>query len=1083
MRRVVPLVVFLASAAAAFAVTPIMPRHPAPSPDASKIAFSWQGDIWVVSAGGWAAQRITANPAYDHRPLWLPGGQQLAFVSSREGNEDMYIVDLAAGTPRRLTFHEAADVVSGVLGADLVFTSRRHEAHDRMPAVYRIPLTGGTERLACEVLALEAVPSPDGRYLALVRGGTPPQRRHYRGAANRDIWLYEIATGKLEALTSTPWDEDGVSWAGNEALVFRSDNGGPDRNLFRLDLGTRALTQLTRHQGVDVRSPRASENGRLVAYELWDAIWTVPADGSGEPVKLPLDVPADLMQPEIERKTYTDQASEVVPSPDGKQVALVVAGDIFVTARRPKEAASVSAAPTVRVTSTPARERDVAWSPDGKQLVYASDRHGQYDLFAARPAGKPDDSFARATRIEERRLTDTPEDESSPQFSPDGKKLAFVRGRGALLVAKADASDARQLFDHFDAPTFAWSPDGAWLAFSRQDQWANSEVFVVPAQGGAPVNVSQHPGRDTTPVWSPDGRRLYWLSRRHARTMDVWAVYLSRADHERSPEEWLQLFEDEDARKKNDPDKSASAGKDTGRRDDKAKGGDKPKEAPPRPVVIDLEGIHERARLLLALPGDEAGLALSPDSRTVVFTAELDGERDLYKVRWDGKELKRLSTGGTRPSQLAFSKDGKLVFYRSGKGTVGTVDLEGKAGDPVSFAARFDVDRAALRRQVYEEAWRELDRRFYDPTFHGADWKALRERYLPLALGASTREDFEEVQNLLGGELNASHMRFRAAGGEGRSVSTGGLGVELEPAADGRGVVVREVLPGTPAARVDVGLQVGDRVLAVNGRRIGPDVNVFELLADTVKQRVVLQVEGKGGARDLVVSPVAMTEIREARYRQWVRERRAIVEALSGGKLGYIHIQGMDEPSLEEFERDLHAAASGRQGLVIDVRNNGGGWTTDYLMAILSVRRHAWTVPRGADPAVKGYPDAERLPLPAWTRPAVALCDQNSYSNAEIFSWAFQTLGRGKVVGTPTFGAVISTGGAQLVDGSFVRLPGRGWFVAGKGVNQENNGCVPDVVVPQPPQEDLSPDRDTQLAKAVETLVSALPADPADLPW
>lgn len=1084
MRRVVSFLFVFVLATLAFAATPIMPRHPAPSPDASKIAFSWQGDIWVVPAGGWTAQRVTANPAYDHHPVWLPGGQQLAFVSSREGNDDIYVVDLAEGKPRRLTFHEAADLGMGVLGSDLVFTSRRHEAHDRMPAVYRIPVAGGTEGLACQLLAQEAVPSPDGRYLALVRGGTPAQRRHYRGAANRDIWLYELSTGKLEALTSTAWDEDGVSWAGSGALVFRSDNGGPDRNLFRLDLASRALTQLTHHVGMDVRSPRAAENGRLVAYELWDAIWTVAADGSGEPQKLALDVPADLMQPEVERKTYSDDASEVVPSPDGKQVALVVAGDVFVVARRPKDWTSVSAAPTVRVTATPARERDVAWSPDGKQLVFTSDRHGQHEIFTARPAGRDDGSFVRATRVEEKRLTETPVDESGPVFSPDGKLLAFVRGKGSLVVAKADGSDAKALFDHFEAPTFAWSPDSAWLAVSREDQWANSEVFLVPAQGGSMVNVSQHPGRDTTPVWSPDGRRLYWLSKRHARTMDVWATYLTRADDERSPEEWLQLFEDEEARKKGGDEKGKTGGKDGEKtRDDKGRDGDKPKDAPPRPVAIDLAGIHERARLLLALPGDEEGLAVAPDSKTVVFTAELDGERDLYKVRWDGKELKRLSTGGSKPSQLAFSKDGKLVFFRGGKGTVGTVDLEGKAGDAVAFSARFEVDRTALRRQVYEEAWRELDRNFYDPAFHGVDWPALRARYLPLAMGASTREDFEEVQNLLGGELNASHMRFRAAGGGGRAVSTGGLGVELGPAADGNGVVVREVLPDTPAARVDVDLQVGDRILAVNGHRIDPGVNAFDLFADTVKQRVVLQIEGKGGPRDVVVSPVAQDAVREARYGQWVRERRAIVDRLSDGKLGYVHIQGMDEPSLEDFERDLHAAASGRQGLVIDVRNNGGGWTTDYLMAILSVRRHAWTVPRGADPKVRAYPDAERLPLPAWTRPAVALCDQDSYSNAEIFSWAFQTLGRGKVVGTPTFGAVISTGGAQLVDGSFVRLPGRGWFVAGKGVNEENHACVPDVVVAQPPQQDLSASEDAQLAKAVETLLAELPRDPADLPW
>ncbi len=1070
----VPAIVLLAGAA--MAAVPVMPRNPAPSPDGSVIAFSWQGDIWIAPGGGASAQRVTANPGYDHHPVWLPDGQRLAFVSSRDGADDLYIVDLPQGQPRRLTFHEAADTAMGALGADLVFVSRRHESPDRMPAVYRIPQTGGTESLACRILAQEAVPSPDGRYLALVRGGTPAQRRHYRGAANRDLWLFEIATGRLERLTRTDWDEDGVSWVGNEALVFRSDNGGPDRNVFRLDLPGRKLTQLSRHTGTDVRSPRVSGDGRLVAYELWDSLYTVPADGSREPAKLVLEIPADALQPAIERRTYTADAAEVVPSPDGKQVALVVAGDVFVVARRGKDAASVAPPPTVRVTETPAHERDVIWSPDGKQLLFASDRFGQLDLMVAAPAGRDDGNFVRAASFTESRLTETPQDESLPRFSPDGKRLAWVRGKGDLVVARADGSEPRVLFEHWSPITFAWSPDSQWLAFSREDQAANSEVFIVPAVGGSAVNISQHPGVDVDPVWSPDGRRLYWLSKRHARTQDVWAVYLTRADDERSPEEWVALAEDDEAKKKPAGEKADDKPKADPRSPDKAG------VPATRPVAIDFDGIHERAALVLALPGDEEGLAVSPDSKTVVFSADLEGERDLYKVRWDGKELKRLTTGGTNPRQLVFSRDGKLVLYRSGKGTVGSTDLEGKAGDPVTFSARHDVDRLALREQVYEEAWRELDRGFYDPAFHGADWTALHARYRPLAVGASTREDFEEVMNLLGGELNASHMRFRAAGAP-KPVPTGSLGVEIEPASDGRSVIVTQVLPDTPAARTDANLQPGDRILAVDGEPVTAGRNFHSMLADTVKQSVRLRVAGKAGERDVVLTPAPLDQVRKARYRVWVKERRALVEKWSAGKLGYIHIEGMDEPSLEEFERDLFAAANGKQGLIIDVRNNGGGWTTDYLMTILSVRRHAWTVPRGADPKAKAYPDAERLPMPAWTRPALTLCDQDSYSNAEIFSWAFQTLKRGSVVGTPTFGAVISTDAATLVDGSMVRLPGRGWYVAGSGINEENHAVVPDVVVEQPPQDDLAPDRDVQLARSVEVLLSQLPADPSALPW
>ena len=1082
MRKVVLVTASCLLAGTTLAVTPVMPRYPAPSPDGSRIAFSWQGDIWVAAAAGGPAQRITANPAHDHHPLWFPDGKRLAFASDREGSDDVFVVDLLGGTPRRLTFHEAADVPRDVLGEDVIFTSRRHEAWDRMPAIYEVPPVGGTERLVCRVLALEAVPSPDGRYLALVRGGTPADRRHYRGSANREIWLYELANGKLDRLTDTQWDEDGVAWAGAGAIVFRSDNGGEDRDLFRLDLATRTATQLTHHEGVDVRAPSVSADGRVAAYELWDAIFVVPTDGSASPRKLTFDVPADALEPPVTRAEVRDDAERVAVSPDGTQVALVVRGDVYVVARRGKDLASVAAAPTGRVTATTARERDVLWSPDGKQLVYASDRFGQLDLFSVRPADRDDGKFPRTQRFTETRLTSSPDDEQQPAFSPDGKLLAYVKGKGGLVVANSDGSSPKVLFEHWERIVFSWSPDSKWLAFSREDEAYNNEIWIVPAAGGQAVNVSQHPGEDTHPVWSPDGRRLYWLSKRHANRVGLWAVYLTKADNERTPEEWLELFEDEGAKKpavkEPEAEKSEKAGK-----VDKRDKPDKPKEKPaPKPVAIEFEGIHERARPVTDLPADIADFVVAPDGRTVAFAVPLEGERDLYKIRWDGKELSRLTTGGVDPSQLSFSEDGKTVFYRTGKGTVGSVSLEGKAGDPMPFAARVQVDRTAMRAQVFDEAWRELDRWFADPNFHGQDWKALHDRYRPLVLSAAARPDFDDAINLMLGELNASHMGFRPPRRE-RQGKTGELGIEVEPAADGRGVVVTEVLPETPASRVDAHLAPGERILAVNAKEIGPHDNFFAELIDTPGYRVLLRVAGKDGTRDVVVAAITLDQGRQARYQKWVKQRRAIVEQLSGGRLGYIHIQGMDEPSLEGFERNLYAAAHGRQGLLIDVRNNGGGWTTDYLMAILSVKRHAWTLPRDGDPEIKAYPTAERLPLPAWTRPAAALCDEASYSNAEIFSWAFKTLKRGPLVGMPTFGAVMSTGTARLADGSTVRLPSRAWFVAGSNIDEENNGCVPDFVVEQPPSQDLSPDSDAQLAKAVEVLLEQLPKDPAQLPW
>ncbi len=687
------------------------------------------------------------------------------------------------------------------------------------------------------------------------------------------------------------------------------------------------------------------------------------------------------------------------------------------------------------------------------------------------------------------RLTTTPAEEHSGRFSPDGRRIAYIRGKGDLVIMNADGSDPHVLFEHWQTPEFDWSPDGRWIAYSIPDMEYNTEVWIAAADGStAPYNVSRHPDDDMEPRWSPDGRRLVWVSRRHADTFDVWGVWLTRQDDQRTPEGWLQVFSSSKAGKK---DGAVTADRRSKKKAKKpAKGGTETGEtekAELPEVRIDFEGLWERARPITDLKGDEDSPLVTPDGKRILFTAEHEGERDLYSVRFDGEDLKRLTRGGRAPSDLQLGPRGTTVFFLDEDGRIARTGLSGKAGDPVPFTARYEVDRAAELDEVFNEAWRALNEWFYDPNFHGVDWKAQREKYRPWAFAGMTDEDFSDLVNLMLGELNASHMGYYPGRGRGarrvKGDRTGWIGALFDPAAGGPGILVREVLRDSPADRVDVHLEAGERILAVNGRPVDAGTNVYGLFADTVGQRVPLKIQGTDGSRrTAVVIPVSFGAERQLRYRQWVRQRERMVERLSGGRLGYLHIQGMDIPSFEEFERQLYAAGHGKEGLIIDVRSNGGGWTTDYLMAVLNVKRHAYTVPRDADPEVKAYPQG-RLPLAAWTRPAMALCNEESYSNAEIFSWAFKTLGRGTLAGTRTFGAVISTGGETLLNGALVRLPLRGWYVAGSGINMEHHGAEPDLPIAQPPAEDLSPDRDTQLERTVAYFLAHVEQDPRYGAW
>ena len=1061
-------VVALAVTTTAIAADAPLPRHPAPSPDGSVIAFSWQGDLWLVAAGGGDARRVTAHPADEKHPVWSRDGRLIAFTSNRHGNADVFVMPTdGSAAPTRLSFASVTDTPYDFTpdGKAVLFVSNRAMGTRWMPQLWRVPLTGGTPAMHQSAFAEQASFSPDGETLAMVRGATKWTRRGYRGPANRELWL---TTGDEDytQLTDFDGDDDNPTWIDTSTISFLSSRDGR-KNVFKLDVATGAATALTHHTGSAVRSPKASADGSIIAYEFEDGIWTVDPAG-GDPVRLSINVPADQLVNPIERRTDTDGASDLTVNPDGTLAAIVIHGDIFITDIVSEDDQKIAKPPTVQVTDTPEREQEPRWAPDGESLIFATARSGNLDLFSVTRTSDDvawTDSFDFTTNT----IAATPANEQDAKFSPDGKRLAFVRGRGSLVVVDRDGGNEVVIHDHFYPPTFNWSPDGRWIAFASEDQHANSEIFIVPATGGEPYNVSRHPDFDENPVWSPDGKRLVWASHRHDNTFDVWAVWLTEADHQRTPAEWLKVWRAEDESDEEDePDEEDES--------------DEP-ELPE--TVIDFDQLWRRPIKLTSLNGDEYPVVVGPDGRRIFLVGEAEDETDLFSIRFDGEDLERLTDGDTSPEAVQLI-DGETLFYLDGDGSVARTGTDGTSGDPVPFKARYEVDRRLERGVVYDEAWAALNEYFYDPDFHGADWPAIHDRYRPWAVSASSQSDFSTVVNLMLGELNASHMGYYpnrgAASNDGDQ--TGWIGAVFNPAAGGPGLLVSEVLPDSPAAHAEVGIAAGDRLLAVNGRGLNDSTNVYGLFVDTIGQRVPTTVQAADGStRSVVLRPISYGEHRQLRYEEWVRQRRSLVDDYSDGRLGYLHIQGMSAPSFEVFERDLFAAADGKEGLIIDVRSNGGGWTTDYLMAVLSVRRHAYTLPRNGDPSVKSYPTSERLPVAAFTRPAAALCNEDSYSNAEIFSWAFQSLKRGPLVGSPTFGAVISTGGMRLIDGGRVRLPGRGWFVAGSGTNMERQGAQPDVVVWQPPAEDSSATEDTQLATAVRVRLDGIEEDPRYGAW
>lgn len=1040
-------------------------RYPSISPDAKTVAFSYQGDIWTVPSEGGRAMRLTLNEAYEALPLWSPDGKQIAFNGDRFGNNDVFVIDAQGSTPKRLTFLSRSDSLSSwTHDGHLLFSSARFLPFNWEEEVYQVPVAGGTPTRLMAGLGEMARMSPNGKVVAFVRGVAKNDRKRYRGPANLEIWTWHVASDTYHQITNFDGNDFRPIWSGDNELVFISEADGT-YNLYKVATSNNGAATgepqaVTQFKEDGVRYFDIAKDGTMV-LEKDTHIYRLTAGGDIQ--KIEVTVPADSRFLSETARTFSSGLRNVAVSPKEDFLSLMVRGEVFLIKNDPKKGR------TVRLTHHPFRDRDIEWHGE-EAIVFASDRMGgQYDLFTITSAEEDQPSLYKALDHKTTRLTKTDGDERSPVVSPDGKKIVFTRGGNQMIVAEFNEDHQlgkeTVLFEGWNLPgDIVWSPDSQWLAYTQQDLEFNAEIFIQAADGSkGPVNITFHPRNDHSPVWSKDGSKLAFISARNNGDDDVWFVWLRREDWEKTKADW---DEDEDE----EPKKSADKGKKSKEKDDEKEDA----EAEDR-IQIDFNRIHERLTQVTSLPGDEGDVMISKDGESFFFISN----NDVYKIKWDGTEQKKVTGGGKRGGTLFMGPEYKYLYFVQAPGKISRIDTKKLKKESLSYSAKMKINHVAERQQIFNEGWRALNQSFYDPGFHGVDWDAMNQKYKAWAMKASTDQDFQDVFNMMLGELNASHMGFRMPDRyDTANERTGYLGIEVTP--EKNGVRITKVLPYGPADREKSRLYVGEIITAVDGEPIRQNTNFYMLMKDTVNERVRLEVRNnKGVERRVVIRPTS--SLRTLLYEDFVESRRQMVSKLSNGRLGYVHVRGMNWPSFEAFETAMTAEGHGKDGMVIDVRYNGGGWTTDYLLSVLSVKQHAYTIPRGATDDLtknhskfeKYYPYSERLPLASWPGPAITLCNQFSYSNAEIFSHAFQSLGRGTLVGAPTFGAVISTGGVGLMGGSFVRMPFRGWFVKKTGQNMENGPAVPDLLVTDPPG-DLLNGKDPQLEAAVKQLLSEI---------
>ena len=1056
----------VAFSAALAAQEPIkLASGPALSSDGSRLAFAWRGDIWLVSSAGGTAHQVTTSPATDSSPVFSPSDDALAFISDRAGTNQLFLVDLSGGVPRQLTFHSEGCQAACWFpdGESLLITaSRDHYWGRHSTRFFQIAARPrSTEHLLFDAYGQEAQLSSDGERLLFTREGARWWRKGYRGSRASQIWEYALETCEFQQLVKRETESRTPLWqVDGKGFYFVSGQSG-SMNLWHRDLTTGTDRQLTEFKDDSVIKPSISRDGRMIAFRHLFDLYCLRTDEDGPAKKLAIYPSGDSRENSTRRRTLTS-ATSVAFSDDGLEVAFIAGGDLWVMdteLREPRQ-----------LTNTPEEERSPQFSPAGDAILFVSDMEGQSDIWKATRADE-DQFWWQNDRFRLERLTQDAEVESDLLWSPAGDLVAFIRGSGNLWVMQPDGKVAKRLLRTWDAPEYDWSPDGKWIVYAVDDADFNRDVYVLPSDGsGQPVNISRHPDNDYRPKWSPDGKIIALTGRRVGNEVDINFIYL-RADEDQRGARDRKLERAIEKIKKARKEKKAPDNKDP-------KGGDKPKAAEKKDpenqpdetqVVIDFEDIHLRLRRV-SIPGaNETQLFWSHDSKKLAFTATIDGKQGIYTISPpDELEPKLLST--TTGTQARWISQGNQILLLAG-GKPASMSSSG-AISSYSFTVRQELDLAARYQAGFDQCWRTMRDFFYDGALNNRNWDAIRRKYVPLAKASVDNQTFSRVVHLMLGELNGSHLGFFARSGANRrdqddwQETTAHLGLRFDPRYKGPGLKVRDVIPNGPADKVRTRVQVGEVVVSINGKGVDPDVELTSRLNGILQRDIRLRVrDSEDEEREVTLRPISYSAARELLYEKWVRDNQRSVAEASQGKFGYLHIRGMNMSSFYRFERELYAVAAGKDGILIDVRENGGGFTTDHLLTVLTQPRHAITVPRGG---TAGYPQ-DRSVYATWRKPLVVLCNQNSFSNAEIFSHAIKTLKRGQLVGVPTAGGVISTGRRRIMDLGFLRLPFRGWYVLGTGEDMELNGAVPHHIVWPAPGE-LPAGKDRQLEKAVEVL-------------
>lgn len=1046
---------------------PLWLRYAAISPNGEEVAFCYMGDIYAVSVKGGQARQITSNPAYDYMPIWSPDGSKIAFASDRKGSMDIYCVSAQGGNPIRLTTHSGSEIPLAFTASNTVLyqsflmptVSSLYFPDATYKQVYEVDLQGNRPRLfqASPMAAISL--NPDGSLLYEdVKGYEDYWRKHHTSSVTRDIWL--LNDGKHTRLTSYAGEDLSPVWAPDyKSFYYLSEADGTFNVYLQPAQAGSEARKLTRFDTHPVRFLSVAKNGTL-CFTYNGEIYLMP-QGS-EPAKLEVRIVADNAVDKIVKTVLRSGATEVSVSPKQKEVAFVLGGDVYVT--------STDYATTRRITNTPQTERSIDFAPDGRSIVYASERDSVWQVYQACLSDKDEDMFTYASSIKEENIVKDPSPCFYPKYSPDGKEVAFLRNRTEICAVNLKSGKIRTVMDgkyeysYQDGDqSFEWSPDSKWIlsGYIGEGGWLHHDLALVKADGSGEIhNLTNSGYSEANGKFVLGGKAMLFFSDRSGyrshgswgAETDIYIMFFDKAAFEKfiMDEEERELLAKSEEKGKKDKKESK-------------KDSTEAKQPDVEDLKFDFDHLEERTLRLTYVSDDFGDMAMDAKGEKLYYVAPFNGKAALWvKNLLEGTTEMKIPNLGSYGS-MDLDPAGENAYMTIGGG-IKKISLAAGKVEPVEFEALYENRPFEKRDYLLRHIWRQVKDKFYDPTIRNMDWKGFYENYERFLPHIGNGYDFAVLSSELLGELNASHTGCRFFGGRKESLMpTASLGFFEDPAYEGDGLRIVEVLHNSPLELCGKDVRPGDRIMEIDGVEIKAGRDYFPLLEGKAGKPVRIMVQPvKGRSYEVVVKPVSSGELSELLYERWVRRNERMVDSLSGGRLAYVHIEGMDSKSFRRVYRQLlNDRNRKREAVIVDTRNNGGGWLHDDVATLLSGKEYAKFMPRGK------YVASE--PYTKWTKPSCMLVSENNYSDAHGTPWTYRQLNLGKLIGAPVPGTMTAVWWEPLPGGYVFGIPQVG-VVGKEGGYIENQDLVPDIVIYNTP-EILLQGRDLQIEKAVEEML------------